>query len=167
MRLRPEGHDRRRARDNPAQRSGRLGGLLSRVRRPAVRDSSRVAGEQLAPGQAANARRRGERSSRAAGWSRRGLAPNGHETPTADPGIVVQAVACTRSVTKDARTSRTSTVAVCVQSALAPPTRAAAPSSACRRRLARGTCRSSCERVVGVMRPSSSRLPASPWRGRA
>ena len=49
MRLRPEGHDRRRAGDNPAQRAGQLGGLLSRVRRPAVRDSSRVAGERLAP----------------------------------------------------------------------------------------------------------------------
>jgi hypothetical protein len=61
MRLRPEGHDRRRARDNPAQRSGRLGGLLSRVRRPAVRDSSRVAGERLAPGHEGARRPRGER----------------------------------------------------------------------------------------------------------
>ena len=49
MRVRPEGHDRRCARDHPAQRPGRLGGLLSRVRSPAVRDSSRVAAERLAP----------------------------------------------------------------------------------------------------------------------
>jgi len=62
MRLRPEGRDRGRAGDNPAQRSGRLGGLLSRVRRPAVRDSSRVAGERLAPNQEATRRPRGGRS---------------------------------------------------------------------------------------------------------
>jgi hypothetical protein len=39
VRLRSEGYEFRRARGNPAERSGRLGGLLSRVRRPAVCDS--------------------------------------------------------------------------------------------------------------------------------
>ncbi len=43
MRVRREGRHRRRARDNPAQRSGWMGRLLSRVRRSALRDSSRGA----------------------------------------------------------------------------------------------------------------------------
>jgi hypothetical protein len=49
MCLRREGHDRRRARDNPAQRSARLAGLLSRVWGAAVCDPPRVEREQLAP----------------------------------------------------------------------------------------------------------------------
>ena len=49
MRLRREGHDRRRTRDNPAQRSARLAGLLSGVRGAAVCDPPRVENEQLTP----------------------------------------------------------------------------------------------------------------------
>ena len=48
MRLRSKGHDCRRTRGNSVQRSRRLAGLLSRVRRPAVCDPSRVGCEQLA-----------------------------------------------------------------------------------------------------------------------
>ena len=44
MRLRREGHHRRRAGGDPAQWSCRLGGLLPRVRRNSVRDSSRTDG---------------------------------------------------------------------------------------------------------------------------
>jgi hypothetical protein len=62
MRLRRERHDRRRARDNPAQRSARLGGLLSRMRGPAVCDPPRIASEQLAPWRMAVGRLRRERT---------------------------------------------------------------------------------------------------------
>jgi hypothetical protein len=48
LRLRREGHDCRRARGDAAQRSGRLGRVLSRVWRPAVCNPSRGTGEQLA-----------------------------------------------------------------------------------------------------------------------
>jgi hypothetical protein len=53
MCLRREGRYCRRTRGNSAQRSRRLAGLLSRVRRPAVCDSSRVPREQLAVGREA------------------------------------------------------------------------------------------------------------------
>jgi len=49
LRLRRERQYRRRARNNPAQRSARLGGLLSRMRGPAVCDPPRIAGEQPEP----------------------------------------------------------------------------------------------------------------------
>ena len=58
MRLRSKGHDCRRTRGNSAQRSRRLAGLLSRVRRPAVCDPSRVGCEQLAAFHAKQLRRR-------------------------------------------------------------------------------------------------------------
>jgi hypothetical protein len=45
MRLRREGHHRRRAGGDPAQRSCRLAGLLPRVRRTSVRDSSQTDGQ--------------------------------------------------------------------------------------------------------------------------
>ena len=45
MCLRREGHDRRRAGDDAAQRSCRLAGLLPRVRRTSVRDSSQTDGQ--------------------------------------------------------------------------------------------------------------------------
>jgi hypothetical protein len=78
MRLRSEGHGRRCARDNAAQRSRRLGGVLSRVRRAAVRDSSRVADERLTTGTEALA------TSGARGCSRRGLVTSSSDQPSHD-----------------------------------------------------------------------------------
>ena len=60
MRLRRESHHRRRARDNSAQRSARLGGLLSRMRGPTVCDPPRIASELLAPRRKAVGRLRPE-----------------------------------------------------------------------------------------------------------